>query len=229
MDPGVSVFMDHRLRDSVRSGGKGTLERIKLFLYLQFFFVLAWTIYHLLIAQKGSLVLYFQDWYSPVLNQVVKFITDLGTVPMITGTLLYCLIHYWRGWAPVILSLLVEGLAIFGLKEIFGLFRPSVVLAAENLQIVEGLSLHCCNSFPSGHTASAFAGVTVMLLVRSNIWLQLLGFILAAGISLSRVYLAQHFIEDVIAGSIIGVMVPIFIFWLWERRMKSRRPQDERV
>jgi undecaprenyl-diphosphatase len=58
-------------------------------------------------------------------------------------------------------------------------------------------------SFPSGHTANAFAGAFVLsrlALAPSLGW-----WILAGAIAYSRVYLGPHYPLDVIAGAIIGI------------------------
>jgi undecaprenyl-diphosphatase len=57
-------------------------------------------------------------------------------------------------------------------------------------------------SFPSGHTANAFASAVVLavaLPLASPLWLSL-----ALAIALSRLWLGQHYLSDVIVGGVIG-------------------------
>ncbi|MGN0297813.1 MAG: phosphatase PAP2 family protein [Lachnospiraceae bacterium] len=68
------------------------------------------------------------------------------------------------------------------------------------------------SSFPSGHSATSFAcAVTMLYLGLPFAWL---GFILAACIALSRIYLFVHFPTDVLfgiaAGSLLGLVITHF-------------------
>lgn len=74
------------------------------------------------------------------------------------------------------------------------------------------------NSFPSGHTTSAFSVCLVLVLfIQKPVWALFLGFV-AIIASYSRVYLAQHFFEDVFAGAIIGVSGTLIVYFLFERK-----------
>ena len=68
---------------------------------------------------------------------------------------------------------------------------------------------HCCESFPSGHTASAFAGAMfIQKRYGSNYGLPSL--LLASFVGYSRVYAKKHYWIDVICGATIGVLGNIF-------------------
>jgi membrane-associated phospholipid phosphatase len=58
-------------------------------------------------------------------------------------------------------------------------------------------------SFPSGHSASAFAFATV--LSRDIPWLSVPVLILAASVAYSRVHTGVHYPGDVVAGALIGI------------------------
>ncbi len=83
------------------------------------------------------------------------------------------------------------------------------------LPAVEGVPFREWNSFPSGHTITFFCLFLVLtmiieerkpsLLLSSSTPLLLIG--LAALGAYSRIYLSQHFIEDIFAGIILGVTV----------------------
>lgn len=63
-------------------------------------------------------------------------------------------------------------------------------------------------SFPSGHSANAFATATVLTGITS---LGYLPFAVATLVAFSRVYLGQHFLSDVLVGSSIGLIVAVVI------------------
>jgi len=72
------------------------------------------------------------------------------------------------------------------------------------LHTVEGVVLGTLKSFPSGHTTSAFSVFLLLTyLVRRKAWGYVF-LVLATAAAWSRVYLAQHFVEDVVGGSVLG-------------------------
>ena len=60
-------------------------------------------------------------------------------------------------------------------------------------------------SFPSGHTAASFA-VTGVVLLKCGPWVIAFALFLAVMIGFSRVYLRVHYLSDVVAGMILGLM-----------------------
>ncbi len=81
-----------------------------------------------------------------------------------------------------------------------------------NLHVVDGLTIHQFNSFPSGHSTSAFAVFLFLHFITPNKRLGILFFALAVFAAFTRVYLVQHFTKDVYAGSIIGTAFTLFLF-----------------
>ena len=93
-----------------------------------------------------------------------------------------------------------------------------------DLQKVDGVVLHTgFSSFPSGHTLSAFAVFSLLSFFASNSKRQIFLFLsLAILVAASRVYLIQHFIEDVWMGSLIGVMLAYLIFQVFSLSSKLK-------
>lgn len=70
------------------------------------------------------------------------------------------------------------------------------------------------HAFPSAHTAIGFAWATVLLLkIQHKIW-QIPGIIAMILLGVSRLYLAQHSIMEVVAGALIGSMAALAIIYL---------------
>ncbi|MFN2526447.1 MAG: bifunctional phosphatase PAP2/diacylglycerol kinase family protein [Actinomycetota bacterium] len=77
-------------------------------------------------------------------------------------------------------------------------------------------------SFPSGHSASAFAFTTGASLELP--WLGALLGPLAAGVASSRVYVGVHYPGDVLAGAVLGAAMGVLSLRLWPRA-RPRVPQ----
>lgn len=95
------------------------------------------------------------------------------------------------------------------------------ILGSEyELYLVPGVDINNWFSFPSGHTATAFAvSFAMALLIRSKTGQYAL-LLLALGVGYSRIYLSQHFLVDVVAGSIIGILTG-WLAWLMFNRINK--------
>jgi membrane-associated phospholipid phosphatase len=115
----------------------------------------------------------------------------------------------------------VSGLLAQLLKRLISEWRPAPYFQQRGISIhaVDGVDLlQSATSFPSGHTATGFALATALVLM-SRWWQQrwMLALLLACGIGYSRVYLGQHFLQDVLAGSFLGVMASVAGVWVLEK------------
>ena len=79
------------------------------------------------------------------------------------------------------------------------------------------------NSFPSGHTATAFMGAE---LVRKELgpWWGAGAYVLAAGTGFLRIYHDRHWFNDVLGGAAVGFLCANVGTWLlpWERKLFPR-------
>ncbi len=67
-------------------------------------------------------------------------------------------------------------------------------------------------SFPSGHAAVIFAVMTVAITYSKSRKLDVLFFTLALLVSLSRVFLGVHTIQDITVGGLIGFIVGFLVY-----------------
>ncbi len=113
-----------------------------------------------------------------------------------------------------------------GLKQIFSHPRPSLYFSLQTppyiINSIPEVSLHTgYNSFPSGHTLMAFTLFALLtFLARKKPW-GLLFFAAAFLTALSRIYLGQHFLKDVYAGSITGLILACLIYALHQQWRKK--------
>lgn len=79
-------------------------------------------------------------------------------------------------------------------------------IALNEIHTVPGVIMHSWNSFPSGHTATAFTIFLLTTYLFPNKLVLLIGFIFAIICSYSRVYLGQHFPMDLGGGMFVAVL-----------------------
>lgn len=78
------------------------------------------------------------------------------------------------------------------------------------------------NSFPSGHSSTAFSVATVFAMEYSRtIWVPVLAYTLATGTAVSRLYDNKHWASDVVIGSAMGFVTGRFM-WKQSRKGNNR-------
>jgi hypothetical protein len=72
------------------------------------------------------------------------------------------------------------------------------------------------NSFPSGHTATAFSGAEFLWQEYKDVspWYGVAGYVVATGTGLFRIYNNRHWLTDVAAGAGIGILSTKAAYWL---------------
>ena len=99
-------------------------------------------------------------------------------------------------------SYILMGLTVNVFKQTASVERP------------DGSSL---NSFPSGHTATAFMGAELMYqeYKDTSIWYGISGYAVAAGTGIFRMYNNRHWLSDVVAGAGVGILSAKAGYWLY--------------
>lgn len=89
------------------------------------------------------------------------------------------------------------------------------------IQIPQTAEMLYWQSFPSGHTTSAFSLFVVLALFFKSKIVAVGCFAMAVFVALSRIYLAAHFTKDVFAGMLIGVEISCVLFYFFEKKINS--------
>jgi hypothetical protein len=96
------------------------------------------------------------------------------------------------------------------------LIMSGTVLGLKSITKVERPDGSSNNSFPSGHTATAFAGAEFLWqeYKDKSIWYGVAGYAVATGTGLFRIYNNRHWLTDVAAGAGIGILSTKIAYWL---------------
>ncbi|MEH0155709.1 phosphatase PAP2 family protein [Limibacter armeniacum] len=163
---------------------------------------------------KGDLLIFLNTYHNKVLDHFFYYLTNMGDglifLPLV---LIAFLIDKRLGIYYLLVGLMHAALVSIGKYILFeNSPRPIIYLKQYTLHLVEGLKVHKWNSFPSGHTATVFAACTAIILFLKSKLLQVLMIIIACLAGISRVYLCQHFFQDVFIGAVLGVVSPWFLW-----------------
>ncbi len=162
----------------------------------------------------------------PALDPWFKYGTHLadGLIPTAFG--LVFLFVRWRWFLLVAVSVLGSSILAQLLKHTLfsAIDRPSTFVAGmPDLRLVPGVEMLQHNSFPSGHSTCAFSMccAAAVLIGRPAVAAALA--VLAGLLAFTRVYLSQHFTEDVLCGAMLGTGTGWFAYWwLYKSRFASR-------
>jgi len=169
---------------------------------------------------RTDLHLLLNKFHTPWADVFFKFITFFGSgiaAAIVCIVLLFVRIRYTfiilASWAG-------SGIIVQFLKHLVfpGYDRPVAVFAHNTaLNLVYGLEYHHHFSFPSGHAATALAVFGFLALVTNRQWLKMVLLLCAVIVAYSRVYLSQHFLEDILFGSALGILALIIFYWYFNR------------
>ncbi len=114
--------------------------------------------------------------------------------------------HYTR---QIILTEFILGVSVTGIKTWTKVLRP------------DGGSK---NSFPSGHTAQAFASATLFAdnFAADNPWLKAAAYLTATSVGVLRVMNNRHWVPDVIAGAGVGILSAKLSAFVFEKKCKKQ-------
>ncbi len=99
-------------------------------------------------------------------------------------------------------SYLIMGASVLSLKAVTHVQRP------------DGSTF---NSFPSGHTATAFMGAEFLWQEYKDvsIWYGIAGYAIATGTGIFRIYNNRHWLSDVAMGAGIGILSTKVAYWIY--------------
>jgi len=169
--------------------------------------------------------------WPPLVSDWLTYLVVLGVAGVIV----------WRLWRPgdqfqtLLLAIAVNLVVTAGIKNLlkwaFGRTWPETWIANNPSLIVDGVyGFHPFHfgkdyhSFPSGHTAAAFAVISILWLSRPRwrwLYAAVGGFVCVALVGLN-----YHFVGDVIAGAMLGSVTGVYATRLFGLRPAVEQDRD---
>jgi membrane-associated phospholipid phosphatase len=175
--------------------------------FLGFFFFLCTGFLLLFFNGKAASFISLNTWHPFWMNVFFINYTFIGDGIFAIALIGICLFYFKKKQQGLALlyAFLLSGAAVQIIKNLVSAPRPRLFFEpGQYLFFVDDVSLANNSSFPSGHTATAFAIATVLILLMKNKRWQLPVLTAAVLVGYSRIYLAQHFLLDVLIGAVIG-------------------------
>ncbi len=165
--------------------------------------------------------------HQPSLDVFFKYVTYLGDGILIAILLVFLLLVSYKWSILAAFSIIFQSVLVSVFKRWIyeGLERPTAFLKNIEWHYVEGVDVHGSNTFPSGHTTTAFALFSILVVIfhYRHYLFSLMFFLLAFLAGLSRVYLLQHFLVDVYFGAVFGISSVILSLFIMDKIFASSK------
>ena len=179
-----------------------------------------------MVFQKGNFELIVNGINNDYFDEFFYYITYLGDGWASVIIILLLLFFRLYNGLLALISFLMSTIIVQGIKRLIFPDLPRPIKFFDHkvqLHLIDGLQIHETHSFPSGHSSGAFSVFIILcLMAREKLW-SLLFFNLALMVTISRIYLMQHFFIDTFIGAIIGALMAIFTFYYFQYQSPLRQ------
>lgn len=200
--------------------------------FLAYFLLIVIALFVLLTYSKEAGFILLNPYHTRFLDFVFEGITLLGDgIFTVVFCLALLLVKKKYLSFMVFISFATSGIVAQVLKALISEARPAVFLQKTNYPyFIENVTLHNFHSFPSGHSASIFALVSIIAFASKDKKYAIPLLLLGTLVGYSRLYLGQHFILDVTVGSLIGILFSIISWMLFQsfyQDLKKKKAVDK--
>ena len=178
----------------------------------------------------SDLFLFLNGLHTDWMDKVMTLITDMWVWMPLYFLLIYWMVkQYGTRWWWIVLSVCVvvlcsDQLASHVCKPLFQRLRPCYNSDFQDLiYLPKGLA-GGKYGFVSSHAANTFAVATFLtaVLTKSRPWTAILLFFWAFVSSYSRIYIGFHYPGDIVCGAVLGVLVGMVLWKVFQLTLQKR-------
>lgn len=198
------------------------------YFFISYFVLLTFGFFILLTYSQAQGFILMNPWHDKPLDYVFIGVTLLGDGWFAIALVVLLFVFRKRFLSLMVLSsYALSGIIAQIIKNLYDSPRPAKFLGSgEYSYFIDGITLRNYSSFPSGHTTTAFALAAALAFSIKNKNYSIGLLLIAALIGYSRIYLGQHFMQDVLAGSVIGVMSAVIcelFLYNWLQKITAKK------
>lgn len=184
------------------------LKAKKAFFIPVLIFILTGIVF-LSLYSKSTIHLAQNAWHGPHIDVFFKYMTYGGDGLAFAAAVPILIFYKRRHFIGFLVSAVLTLFLTAGLKTYFKeVPRPVKYFEGKHeIHLVEGVHNHSFQSFPSGHTTTAFACWGFLAFVLRSAGLQFGLALIALLVGYSRIAISQHFLIDVVGGTILGTFI----------------------
>ena len=194
-----------------------TQVKLRPFFFAALFILVCLCFIFSLYFSKSHSFLLFNQYHNNWLDNFFINFTLLGDgLTSVIAVAVLLLIRKYKEGLVLLAAFLSSGLLTGLLKNIFSMPRPKLFFEQSHLvcnSFIEGVTLSNNSSFPSGHTTSAFAMAMIIILLSNRKVASFIALTTALLVGYSRMYLGQHFLQDVTAGAFLGIVCAMLSYY----------------
>jgi membrane-associated phospholipid phosphatase len=204
------------------------LFKANLCFFVPYFAFLITALSAMIIFTKAEIHIWFNGFHTHLLDKMIPVYTYLGDGTVAFILLIAFLFVKFRYAIASALSNVFVILSTYVLKQIIFNNEPrprrfftEIYTGAYDLYLVPGTNPEWMDSFPSGHTTTAFATYFLIAAVSKNNYVKTGMFLLALSVGYTRIYMSNHFLQDVAGGAFLGVALSLTGLWIADKIRKD--------
>lgn len=203
--------------------------------FLPYLIVLVFGLFIWIDIPKTQIMIWINHHSSTLLDGYFILMTDIGDGLAFS---ILALVLLWFNFRKSIQAWIIFGLSSFMAQFLKRAIFPYTLrpyayfqehgFPLNDIRLLPGVQILHQNSFPSGHSITGFSLSLLICFWSKNKSFAPLFLFLGLSIAYSRMYLFEHFFEDCLFGSLIGVILCTLVFYYLDKTQWPKAAWSEK-